>query len=89
MSIAIWVIFSFLAFFFLLLFRAKPAAYGGSQVRSRMGATVAGLRHSHTNEGSDPCLRPTAQLTAMPDPSPTERSQGLLTHDLMDASRVH
>ena len=29
-------------FFFFLLSRATPAAYGGSQARSRIGATAAG-----------------------------------------------
>ena len=39
-------------FFFIFLFRAVPLAYGGSQARGRIGATAAGLRHSHSN--SDP-----------------------------------
>ena len=43
------------------------AAYGSSQARGRIGATAAGLYHSHSNVGSEPCL-PTPQLTAMPDP---------------------
>ena len=38
-------------FFFLSFFRATPEAYGGSQ--------AAGLRHSHSNSGSEPHLRPT------------------------------
>ena len=32
------------------------------------GATAAGLRHSYSNSGSKPHLRPTPQLTATPDP---------------------
>ena len=47
---------------------AAPAAYGGSQARGRMGATAAGLRHSHSNASFEPCLRPTPQLTATLDP---------------------
>ena len=39
------------------LFRATPAAYGGSQARGRVGAVAAGLCHS--NKGSEPHLRPT------------------------------
>ena len=35
-----------------LLFRAAPAAYGGSQARSQIKATVAGLHHIHGNAGS-------------------------------------
>ena len=48
--------------------RAAPAAYGGSQARSRIGAIAAGLHQSHSNAGSESHLRPTPQLTAMPDP---------------------
>ena len=33
-------------FFFFCLFRAAPAAYGGSQARGRIGATAASLHHS-------------------------------------------
>jgi len=63
--------FPFIIFFFFLsfcLFRASPEAYGGSQARGLMGATAAGLRHSHSNARSEPHLRPTPQLTATPDP---------------------
>ena len=56
----------------VLRFQATPMAYGGSQARGRMGATAAGLHQSHSNTGSEPCLQPTPQLTATPDPSPTE-----------------
>ena len=42
--------------------------YGGSQAKGLIGAVAAGLRQSHSNAGSDPCLRPTPQLTAMLDP---------------------
>ena len=45
---------------------AAPMAYGGSQARSRIRAVAAGL--SHSNVGSEPCLRPTPQLTATLDP---------------------
>ena len=40
-------------FFFFNLFRAAPVAYGGSQARGRMGTVTAGLRHSHSNAGSE------------------------------------
>ena len=36
----------------LLLFRATPAAYGGSLARGRIGATAAGLHPSHGRAGS-------------------------------------
>ena len=55
-------------------------AYGGSQSRGQIGAVAAGLRHSHSNGRSKPHLQPTPQLTAMPDPLPTERGQGLNWH---------
>ena len=46
---------------------AAPAAYGGSQARGLIGAVATGLRQSHSNVGSEPCLQPTPQLTATPD----------------------
>ena len=54
--------------------------YGGSQARGLIGAVAAGLRQSHSNEGSEPCLQPTPQLMAMQDPGPTEQGQGLNLH---------
>ena len=42
-------------------------AYGDSQARGQVRATAANLCHSCSNEGSEPRLRPTPQLTAMPD----------------------
>ena len=38
-------------FFFFL--RATPTAYGGSQARGQIGVVAAGLRHSHSNAGSE------------------------------------
>ena len=52
----------------LLLFRAAPLAYGGSPGRGQIGATAAGLCHSHRNSVSEPRLGPPPQLTAMLDP---------------------
>ena len=63
--------FGFFFFFFFglfLSFRAAPAAYGCSQARGRIRAVAAGLCQSYSNAGSEPCLRPTPQLTATPDP---------------------
>ena len=54
--------------FFFSAFWAAPAAYGSSQARGQIRATAASPHHSHSNTGSEPCLRPTPQLTAMPDP---------------------
>ena len=57
-----------LFFFIFLSFRAALAAYGGSQAKGQIGPVAAGLRHSHSNAGSEPHLWPTPQLTATPDP---------------------
>ena len=50
--------------------RAAPVAYGGFQTRGPVGAAAASLHHSNGNSNirSKPSLRPTLQLTAMPDP---------------------
>ena len=53
---------------FFCLFRATPAAYGGSQARGQIGGAAASLRPSHSKARSKPHLRPTPQLTATPDP---------------------
>ena len=42
--------------FIFLLFRAAPSVYGGSQARGLLGATAAGLHHSHSNTRSKPLL---------------------------------
>ena len=47
---------------------APPRAYGSSQARGWIGATFAGLHHSHSNTRSRLYLWPTPQLMAMPDP---------------------
>ena len=70
--------FLFLFFFFFLLFRAIPVTYESSQARGQIQATVP--RHSHSNAGSEPHLRPTPQFMAMPDPRPAEQGQGLNLH---------
>ena len=53
-------------------FRAAPVAYEGSQARGPIGATAAGLCHSHSNARSELCLRLTPQLKARPDPKPAD-----------------
>ena len=66
-------------FFFLCLFAiswAAPLAYGVSQARGRIGAVATRLHQSHSNLGSELRLQPTPQLTARPDPQPTEQGQG-------------
>ena len=53
---------------FFRLFRAVPAAYGGSKAGGPVGAVVAGLHHSYSNARCEPHLQPTPQITATPDP---------------------
>ena len=48
--------------FFFCLFRAAPAAHGGSQAKGQIGAVASDLHHSHSNASSEPCLRATPQL---------------------------
>ena len=48
-----FILFYFVSFYLLL--RAASTTYGGSQPRGRIGATAAGLHHSH-NAGSEPSL---------------------------------
>ena len=57
-SAYLFLIFNFLILIFVL-FRAALVTYGGSQARGQIGATAAGLHYSHSNPGSEPCLRPT------------------------------
>ena len=49
-------------------FRAALAACGDSQAGGPIGAVATGQHHSHSNIRSKPCLRPTPQPTAKPDP---------------------
>ena len=60
-------LFSFYFFFFFILgLHCSMWKFPGS--RGRIGAAAAGLCHSHSNEGSKLCLRPTPQVTAMLNP---------------------
>ena len=71
------ILFYFILFCFLGL---HPAAHGGSQARSQIRAIAAGHSHRHNNVGSEPRLWPTPQLTATPDPEPTEQGRGSNLH---------
>ena len=55
-TLSLWNLYSFF-FFFFPAFRATPRAY--PQVRGQIRATDARLGLSHSNAGSEPCLRPT------------------------------
>ena len=52
--------------FFVAVFLAALAAYGGSQARGTIRAVAASLHHSHA--GAELHLQPTSQLTVKPDP---------------------
>ena len=52
----------------VFLFRAASAAYGSSQATGRIEAAAASLHHSHSISRSEPHLKLTPQLMAMPDP---------------------
>jgi len=75
-----FILFYFILFYFILPIRATLMAYGSSQARGWIGATAAGLRHSHNNMGSEPCLWPTPQLMETLDPWSTEWGQGSNLH---------
>ena len=63
-------------------------AYGGSQARGLIGATAAGLRHSHSSSGSEPCLQPTPHSSwqcQIHNPLSEARNR---THNLMVPSQI-
>ena len=62
------ILFYLFIFGLFVFSRATPKAYGGSHARGLIRAVAASLRHSHSNQRSEPCLQPTPQLMAMPDP---------------------
>ena len=65
-------------------------AYGDSQAMGGMGAIAASLHNSQSKVESEPCLRPTPQLTAMPDPwilNPLREARDR-THVLMDINQI-
>ena len=67
-DIYIFKVHSFFFFCLPVFSRATPVAYEGSQARGPVGAVAPGLRQSHSNAESKPCLRTIPQLRAIPDP---------------------
>ena len=68
-----WESFKKIPFHFFItinfcLCRTAPTANGSSQARGPIGTPTSGLGHSHSNARSEPCVWPTPQLTASPDP---------------------
>ena len=80
--------FSNLFFLFPSLFRAAPVAYGGSQARGWIRAAAAGLSHSLSNSGSEPCsdLHHSSWQCWILNPLNEARDQ---THNLVDITQVH
>ena len=78
----------FIYFLSFCLFRAAPAVYGGSQARGPVGATAAGLHHSHSNTGYESCLylRHSSWQRRTLNPLSEARHWTCI---LMDASWVH
>ena len=79
--------FSFVCLFVCLLFRAAPAAYGSSQEQGQIGAIAAGLRHSHSNGGSETRLQTTPQLRQCWILNPLSKARDG-TCILMDAGQI-
>ena len=80
--------FFFIFYFFVFcLFRARPAAYGGSQARGLIGAAATGLHHNRSNAESEPHLRPTPHSRPRRILNPLIEARDR-TRILMDASRV-
>ena len=74
-------------YFFLFFFfppRPTPAAYGSSLAKGQIGASAAGLHHSHSNKRSELHLQRTLQLGQCQIINPL-RDQTLI---LMDTSWV-
>ena len=69
-AVPAWTLFIYLFYFRRgqACSRAASMACGGSQARGLIGAAAPSLHHSHSNARSELHLRPTPQLTAMPDP---------------------
>ena len=55
-------------YFFSFFFRTMPMAYGSSQARGLNWSYSCQPTPQPQKLGSEPCLRPIPQLTAMPDP---------------------
>uniref|UniRef100_A0A8D1ZL36 Uncharacterized protein n=1 Tax=Sus scrofa TaxID=9823 RepID=A0A8D1ZL36_PIG len=60
-------------YFYFLLFKATPVAYGGSQAKGQIRATAAGLHHSYSNAGFKMHLQPTPHSSWHQILNPRER----------------
>ena len=57
-----------LFFFFFCFFLCRSPPHNPSPPRGQIGMVDASRYHSHRNARSKPCLQPTPQLMAVPDP---------------------
>ena len=67
-SIFLFFFFSFFSFLAFCFLGPYPRHMELPRLGGPVGAVTSSLRHSHSNAGSEPCLQPTPQLKAMPDP---------------------
>ena len=78
----------YLFFFFFFFFFFFLCLWGGTlATRGQIGATAAGLSHSHTNTESELCLQPIPQLTKCQIPNPLSKARDG-TCILMDTSQI-
>ena len=59
LHLEVYIILFYFKIFIIIIFcffRAALVTYGSSQARGQFGALAASLRHSHSNEESEPCL---------------------------------
>ena len=71
----------------MILFRASPTAYGGSQARGQVGATAASLHQRCSNAGSEPHLDLHHKLQQHWIPDPLSEATDW-TQILMDTSLI-
>ena len=64
-------------------------AYGGTQARGQIRGAAAGLCHSHSHQGSELHLQPTAQLMDTPQILNLLNKARDRTHVHMDTGLVH
>ena len=90
-QISNWAMFAALYYYFFFfvfcLFRAAPAAYGGSQARGRIRAVAASLLQNYSNVRSEPHLWPTPQPQQHQILNPLSKARDR-THNLMVPSRI-
>ena len=79
---------NFLSFFLpFCLFRAAPAAHGGSQARGWIGAVATDLHHSHSKARSELFLQPTQSSRQCWILNPLSKARDW-THNLMDSGQI-